>query len=1191
MLKSILAFEVKFWLRGWMVWIFLLVIAAMIFGAVSSDNVTVGSALENTKRNAPFVILNFYTMISLLTLLMTTAFVNGAATRDFHHRTHEIIFSTPVGKWQYLIGRFTAAALVSLVPAAGVTLGALAGVLAPWLDMDRWGPVYWSSHLSGFALFALPNTIFTAAVMFAVAALTRSTVASFLSALLLLVAYGVSGTFTGKLDTEWIAAMLDPFGIQAFQLVTKYWTVADKNTQAVTAAGLLLWNRLLWTSAGLLIFALTGLRFRMAERTRRLKKRPAPPAESSVPRSVEIPATPLSFTGAANWRRLLGLIKAEAFSIARTTSFLVLAAAALLNMVPTLIFNAGEGYGVSSLPVTYRILEIIRGSMYLFLVVILTYFAGALVWRERDARMDEIHDALPVPGWLAYLAKLLALAGVVALIQCIAIACGVSAQAGHGYTRFQLGLYLKELLLADYVIFLCLGTLAFFVHAVSPNKYIGYAIYVVCLILNFFIWRPLDIESNMVQFASFPSYKLSDFYFYAPFVKGLLWFGAYWLLFCGLLVLATVLFWPRGQRQAIRQARARLSRPFLTGAALVSVAWAPVAGWVFYNTKLLNPIITREEGERRRAGYEKQYKQYQGLTQPRVREVKYDIAIYPERRAIRLQADQVLENPYAEPIRNIHFTLASPNFDYHIELPGSRLLTDDKRLLYRIYELDSPILPGRRISMRSTVSYEPRGFENNTSQLEFVQNGAFFNSSIVPQIGYQPSHELEEKNRRRKLGLPERSPMPPLQRNCSDACRNSYMSNNSDWVSVETVISTSPDQIAVAPGSLLREWSRDGRRFFHYKLDHHGLNFYSFISARYQVARQNWNGVKLEVYFHPEHKWNVDKMLRGMAQTLDYGARNFSPYAPRQARIIEFPRRDTFAQAFPGTMPYSEAIGFIANLKDPEDIDHVFYVTAHEVGHQWWAYQVIGANMEGATLLSETMAQYTALMVMEKQYGRDMMRKFLAYEMDNYLKARGGERLREQPLLKVNSDQGYVHYRKGSVVMYYLKEMIGEEAINRALRRLLARFAYKGPPYPTSHDLVEELRAETPAHLRYLVKDLFEDITLFAGRTLTATAKKTTASQYQVAIEVEAKKLKADAEGNESEVPLNDWIEIGAFAKPEKDKKFGRTLYRRRVLMTQSKNRYTFQVNEEPAEAGIDPFAMLVDRVPKDNMKKVEIAQ
>ena len=132
-------------------------------------------------------------------------------------------------------------------------------------------------------------------------------------------------------------------------------------------------------------------------------------------------------------------------------------------------------------------------------------------------------------------------------------------------------------------------------------------------------------------------------------------------------------------------------------------------------------------------------------------------------------------------------------------------------------------------------------------------------------------------------------------------------------------------------------------------------------------------------------------MMNSIKKSLDYFTHNFGPYYHKEARIIEFPRVASFAQAFAGTMPYSESIGFIANLNHPDDIDMVYYVVAHEMGHQWWAHQVIGANMQGATLLSESLAQYSALMVMEKEYGRDIMRKFLRYEMDNYLRSRGQE--------------------------------------------------------------------------------------------------------------------------------------------------------------------------------------------------------
>jgi len=209
--------------------------------------------------------------------------------------------------------------------------------------------------------------------------------------------------------------------------------------------------------------------------------------------------------------------------------------------------------------------------------------------------------------------------------------------------------------------------------------------------------------------------------------------------------------------------------------------------------------------------------------------------------------------------------------------------------------------------------------------------------------------------------------------------------------------------------------------------------------------------------------------------------------------------------------------------------------------------------------------------------------------MDEYLRSRGQELLKERPLLTVESSQAYIHYRKGSVVLYYMKEMIGEDAVNRALRKLIHQYAYAPPPYPTSYALVDALREETPPNLQYLIKDLFEDITLFSNRTLDAAAEKRTDGKYDVTINVEARKFKADAKGNETEVPVDDWIDIGAFAKPAGGKKYGETLYRERMHIMQRNSTFTFTTTQLPEKAGIDPFALLIDRIPDDNMKKLTV--
>ena len=1190
MLWHIAWFEIRFWLRSWMLWIFLFVVGLLIFGSISSDEVMAAFNLSNIYRNAPFAIASFYAAMGVFALLMTGVFVNFAALRDFTCNTHQIMFSTPIRRRDFLFGRFLGATLASTIPMLGVSLGILLAKYMPWADRERWEAVSWSAHLKGILLFALPDTFFTAAILFAVAVVWRRDIASFIAAILLLAGRAVTALLLQGPQWDRIRALFDPYGVNAFVVVTKYWTVADKNILSLSFNGLLLWNRLLWLAVGCAAFALAYSRFSFAEK--RTKTKALEPDAQPVILPAAAPPPQPHLTDSP-WAKFLGSFQIHFRGMAKNTAFLVVVMIASMLCILALSLEAThvqENQTASTFPVTYWVIELIRGTLDFLLIVIITYFSGALVWKDRDERMDEIADATPTPEWVSYAARLLTLVAMVMLVQAVALAAGIVVQAAHGYYRFQFGLYLHELLMRDASWFVLLAILAFFIQALAPNKYVGYFVFIAFFCVNSFLWKPLNVATNLVQFAGRPNVIYSDFFGDAPYRVAWDWFTLYWLLFSLLMAIATVMFWPRGKQERwqtrSRNAALRFGSGWKAATALSLLAFAGCGGWIWYNTEILNRLLGPKDVKRVQADYEKTYKPLDKLPQPRVRSVKYAIDIFPSTRNATLRGDEVIYNPYSHPLDEIHFSL-TPLYDTSIEIPGAMLAKDDTRLSYRIYRFTSPLQPGEERTLRFTVQSKNRGFENNVSQTEIVQNGTFFNSG--PIIGYNSFRQLGDAVERKKFGLPEFDLMPALERNCTSDCRDNYILGHSDWVDMSAIISTTPDQIAIAPGSLVREWQQDGRRYFEYKLDHPSLNFFAFMSGRYEVAREQWNGIKLEVYYLKEQPWNVPRMMNSMKKSLAYYIKNFGPYEQKEARIIEFPRVATFAQAFPGTMPYSESIGFIANLNHPDDIDSVFYVVAHEMAHQWWAHQVIGANMEGATVLSETLAQYSSFMVMEKEYGRDLMRKFLMLEMDNYLRSRGQERLQERPLLTVESEQGYIHYAKGGVVLYYMKEMIGEEAVNRALRNLILQYAYAPPPYPTSYALVDALRRETPPNLQYLIKDLFEDITLFSNRTLAATAVKRADGNYEVTINVEARKFKADAKGNETEVPVDDWIDIGAFAKPGSGKKYGDTLYRERMHITQRNSTFTFTTAQLPQKAGIDPFALLIDRIPDDNVKNVTL--
>ncbi|WP_420148286.1 M1 family aminopeptidase [Spirosoma sp.] len=1206
MFGHIFTFEIRYWLRQPMVYVFLLVNVVMFAWAGASDDLTIGGTFGNIYKNAPYVVQNQFGIWCIFALLMTTAFVQSAAIRDFTYKTNQIVFASPIRKFDYLAGRFFGSFLVALIPFLGISIGIILGT---WIgqvtgatDAERYGPIVWSAHLNSFLVFAIPNTFLAGAFIFMLAALTRSSITAFIGAIGLLVAQLVAGNFLSDVEHEHLATYFDALGFGPFSLITKYWTVSDKNTRSVSLTdGLMLTNRMIWGGVGLLLLVITYVRFSFEERVQKARwwrrKTTNDDSGKDVFKPLQnLPRVSLNFGWSAQWVQMLRVFRTDFWGTVKGTAFIIILLLGLINMGFALQY-ANRFYGLSSYPVTYQVIQLIQSTISLFLFAIIIFYSGAIIWKERDAELDQIYDAMPHRNWSVFVGKFLAMMGILVTVQLLCILAGITTQLLMGYSQVELGHYLTEFLVISVLRYAPIIILSMLVHTLVNNKYVAFFVVVALLIANAYAWTPLDVQSNLAQFNASPNYTYSDMNEWGPYIASLAWFRIYWSLWAAVLGLAAILFWIRGKDTSWRS-RLRAARQALNGSnrfALIGLATAllVVGGFIFYNTNILNRYVTTKVQEKQQVTYEQKYKRYQNHPQPRVANVKYNIEVYPSERNLIVKGDYVLVNRTDNPIDSVHIVF--PNrMDFTINLDRSKQILDDSLLNYSIYQLSPALAPGDSLHLRFTTRRLTRGFENEVQFTKQInQNGSFFDTfDIAPQIGYQEQGELSDKNDRKKYGLPEKARMPKLERDCTGDCMNTYLSNNSDWVMVETVISTSPDQIAVAPGSLLKEWKQtsvDGqpRRYFHYKLDHPSLNFYSFLSAKYEVAREKWNGIDVEVYYDKKHPYNVRDMLESIKGSLAYYTEHFGPYYHKQARIIEFPRYASFAQAFPGTMPYSESIGFISKIDPEEDIDMVKYVVAHEMGHQWWAHQVVGAYMQGATVLSETQAQYSALMVMEKAYDKSRMKRFLKFEMDRYLSARGSESLKEVPLERVEN-QGYIHYNKGSAVMYYLKELIGESAVNKALQTLVGQYAYRQPPYPVSYNLVDLFRQQTPDSLQSVITDQFERITIFNNRATAASAKKRPDGQYDVTINVQAEKFYADSLGRETPTKLNDLIDVGVYGKPAEGKKQGKLLAVRRERMRQKDGKYTFVVKEEPYEAGIDPINFLVDRVPDDNLKRVD---
>jgi aminopeptidase N len=485
------------------------------------------------------------------------------------------------------------------------------------------------------------------------------------------------------------------------------------------------------------------------------------------------------------------------------------------------------------------------------------------------------------------------------------------------------------------------------------------------------------------------------------------------------------------------------------------------------------------------------------------------------------------------------------------------------------------------------MEYAPQGFTNSPEGEFLAGNGTFVNSGVLPTFGYQDSDQVTDRNDRRKYGLSAQvTRMPKL--GDEKARANHYIANDADWLAFDTTVSTSADQIALAPGYLQKDWISNGRHYYHYVMDKPMLPFAAWLSARYAVRRDHFENTAIEVYYNPAHAWNVDRMIQGVKDSLAYYDANYTPYQFRQVRILEFPNYAGFAQSFANTIPFSESIGFIADLRDSSKIDYPYYVTAHEVAHQWWAHQVIGANMQGSTMLSESLAQYSALMVMEHRYGANQMRKFLKYELDSYLAGRAGEAVAEQPLAKVENQQ-YIHYQKGSLIFYALQDYIGEANFNAMLKRFLEAKQFQQPPYTTSQEFMDSLRASVDPKWHPVLDDFFWKITLYDNRISEATARKLPNGKYQVTLKVHAGKIYVDGKGKETDADPGIPVDIGVFAASPGNGLEGKPLYLQKRELPKGDSTITVEVDSVPAVAGIDPYNKLIDRVSDDNRRPVSL--
>ncbi len=1195
---KVFKFELQYRKKRPATYIYFGVLAFTALMAISTDSVQIGGGSGLVKENAPATIAKMMVILSAFMMMITSAIMGVGVLRDFDHKMESLMFSTPIKKWDYLFGRFLGSFVTTVFVFSGILIGFVLGEFMPWREADKLLPFNFWNYLHPFIYITLPNLLFSGILFFITGALARKMVMVYVQWIVLFALYQIAAILFGEVDNRNLAGMLDPFAFHTVNNVTQYWTVAEQNSQTIPIEGTVLLNRLLWLGIGLAVFVFGYFAFSFNTVRSSFIKKKAKKQDSKSETSITLPKISASYGLGSYVKQIWKQSVFYAKYILKGIPFITISFFGFFIIVIN-SFYIGEVFGTYTYPTTYLIVELITGAFTLFFIIILVFYSGELIWRERDVKFSQIQDTLPVPDFSSLLSKFLGLMIVFVLMILFLIFSGVVIQTFKGFYKYDLNVYFTTMFSQTLSFIVLYSLLAFFIQVLVNNKFLGHAI----MIIFFITMAVLDnwgLEHGLFQFGTTPLGTYSEMNGYGHFFTRFNWFDIYWLGFVLFLFGISVVFAVRGAEAAMKWrwkvGLLRLGRPLIIFIITSFMVFGLSGCYIYYNTNVMNTYQNSDDQQAWQADYERTLKKYEFVAQPKVTSMNMKVEIYPEDRDYSAEGVFTMKNFTEEVITDIHLQLdPSPDTKHeYVRIPAGSVIEESyEDYNYFIHKLNEPLKPGDSTTLEFKLVYETSGFKESGSNTGIVYNGSFINNQSFPSIGYNSGNELGSDNDRKDNDLEPKERL--MKRDNPIGLARNFITDDSHGIDFEIVVGTTPDQIAVAPGYLQKEWEEDGRKYYHYKMDQKMIPFFNVVSARYEMVQDKTSimvdstekEINLEIYYHKGHEYNLESMMKGMKHSFAYFSENFSPYQYRQMRILEFPRYSNFAQSFANTVPFSEGIGFMVKVEEEDDVDVTYFVTAHELAHQWWAHQVIGADVQGSQVLSETLSQYSALMVMKKEYPQEHIKEFLKEELDRYLTGRTFEQKKEMPLSLVENQQ-YIHYGKGANIMFSLQDYIGEDSVNMALKRFVAKWGMesyeRNGRYATTIDLLEYLRAVTPDSMQYVITDFFDNIVLFENKMNEASYTELSEDEYEVSLKIQTKKMQADSIGYESEVPMDYWVDVGIYAQDEDGD--DKLIYLKKHKFTENETELTIKVNQQPTNVGIDPLNKLIDRNPEDNMKR-----
>jgi len=1210
MFWKIFLFEIQNRLRRPAVYLYF--VAALAFATLifATGSMPLG---EKEHINSPYMIALYCAAITMLMMLISSSIMGTPLYRDIEYNTKDYYLTYPITKAGYFWGRYIGSFFSMLFIASAIIIGAYVGTrLGPamhWTDPKQYGPNNLTYYLHPFFTIALPNLFFTSSLFFGLVAITRNVKVIYAGGILLFLGYFLSFFFFNHTNNATVINLADPFGMNGVRLQTGNSSSIQQNTTLFPVTGTFLLNRIIWTGVGLVILIYTYIRFSFEKFFSGKRDKAAIDDEITSSKRGAIIKVKTSFTGSYNRKTLYDLTKIELLNIIRDNYFWIILSSGMVFL--GFVFWMGNNYnGVPDFPRTVMLLDIFNDVFPFFIFFIIIFYTGETLHRDRLTRYAFINDSLPMPNWVLNGSKLITLLFLGFGLSLIPLITGLIVQIAKGFYQFNIPVYLTYLFIIIIPRLLEMVVFAYMVHVLINNKFVAHGIGVFVWVMIFFLRQSGYFNYNLLLYSYTPWFGVSDMDGLGHMTKPVNWFNLYWLLCGGLLVIVSALFYYRGVTSSFKERLQLLAERFDTKTrvftALLLFAFLAVGAYNYYNVSYLNNFITKGEGDERAVIYEKTLKHFASLPLPKVTKVKMYADIYPDKQQEIVKAFLTIVNKTSQPVSKMLLD-ADEITGYSLKQDGKAVpftspLIYKRAMLnwfrpkndtaaYRLYQFQKPLAPGDStiLEINSFIKYD--GFSNGLYGEKILRNGTFF-TGCLPELGYDDDDELSSPYERKKYHLPPKEE-EEIGQNDPEGISTLKAGKAMDLATWDLTISTSADQTMISSGELQKKWQQNGRNYFHYVQNQPGMyGPLAAVGAKYAVAKDSVqldHKVNISIYYHPEHNANIGRFMAAYKDGLRYFSSVYGQYPFKDIRLAETSQFGPRTASFTTFDTYAEYFAWNAHFDDPNQTDYLYFNTATLLAQQWWRFQVAPNNTVGSLVIPEGLATYSSLVMAERKYGKANMRYIILDNLWYYLFVRRRLEEKEHPLIK--ADQWFEWGGKAAVALYGLRDLIGEDSLNSALREFRNAYAFKNkPPYAGSNDLYRYLQKHTPDSLKYFLDDTWQKITLYDNKVTDVKVAPTGKNnEYKVTIKANVAKVYINDKGDDIPAKqMNDYIDIGIFAADSKNKE-GRSqvnpLYLKKYKLSYGEHIITVIVKGKPVRVGIDPYSKLIDRNPNDNMK------